>query len=330
MSRVASGRGRGDGRQTREVLLAALADARAEQVATDEILLTINGANVNLESILEQLIRSAIALCGAARGVVWVKQDEKLVLGAHVGYPSEWVAHSHANPVSPGPDSHTVSGRVASTGAIYNVADLPDDLRFSAYGAHPLGDHRGCLAAPLVRDGGVVGVIVLTRPEPGLFSERQVDRLLRFANQAVIAIQNAQHFNQTQQALERQAATAEVLEVIASSPSNVLPVFDAIAASANRLLCGFSTTVIRFVGDALHLVAFTPTNPTADEALQAAFPRPIADFPPFLLVRDGETQQFIDTEAELGVPPVIRDLARLRGYRGMLFTPLMSNDAPSE
>ena len=129
------------------------------------------------------------------------------------------------------------------------------------------------------------------------------------------------------EALQRQTATADVLKVIAGSPSDVQPVFDAIAASANRLLGGFSTTVIRFVGEALHLVAFTPTSAVADEALQAAFPRPIVDFPPFVLVRGGETQQFVDTEAEFGVPPVIRDLARLRGYRSMLFTPLMSNGA---
>ena len=133
--------------------------------------------------------------------------------------------------------------------------------------------------------------------------------------------------NETKEALERQNATAEVLKVIASSPSNAQPVFEAIAAGANHLLGGFSTTVIRFVGDTLRLVAFTPTNAPADAALQAAFPRPIAEFPPVSLVRDGDSQQFVDTEAESGVPPIIRELARLRGYRSMLFTPLMTSGA---
>jgi two-component system NtrC family sensor kinase len=124
--------------------------------------------------------------------------------------------------------------------------------------------------------------------------------------------------------LERQIATDRILKVIASSPSDVQPVFDAIAASANRLVGGFSATVMRFIGDGLHLVASTPTNQAADETLKASFPRPLAEFPPFELVRGGETVQFADTEA-VDVPPVNRQLARLRGYRSMLFTPLMSN-----
>src|ERR1019366_4595623 len=97
-----------------------------------------------------------------------------------------------------------------------------------------------------------------------------------FADQAVIAIENTRLFNETKEALERQTATAEILKVIASSPNDVQPVFEAIAASAKRLLGGFSATVVRFVGDALHLVAFTPTNATADQALQASFPMPLA------------------------------------------------------
>ena len=129
------------------------------------------------------------------------------------------------------------------------------------------------------------------------------------------------------EALERQTATSDILKVIASSPSDVQPVFEAIATSANKLIGGFSTAVLRFIGDELHLAAFTPTNPEADAALQAAFPGPISRFPQFLLVRDGQTTQFTDTEAE-GVPPANRDLARLRGYRSMLFTPLMSSGAP--
>jgi GAF domain-containing protein len=115
--------------------------------------------------------------------------------------------------------------------------------------------------------------------------------------------------------------------VIASSPADVQPVFEAIATSANRLIGGFSTAVLRFIGDELHLAAFTRTNPAADDTLKASFPRPIAEFPPFMLVRDGQTVELADTEAE-DVPQLNRDMARLRGYRSMLFTPLMSCGAP--
>ena len=78
--------------------------------------------------------------------------------------------------------------------------------------------------------------------------------------------------------------------------------FEAIATTANRLLGGISTTVWRFVDDALILVAFTRTSPAADEALQAAFPRPLNEFPPFLPARDGRTEQFFDTELNSACP----------------------------
>src|SRR6185369_14517974 len=122
---------------------------------------------------------------------------------------------------------------------------------------------------------------------------------------------------------DRQNASAEILRTIAASPSDARPVFAAIASSSKRLLDGFSATVLQFIGDELHLVAFTPTSPDGDEGLKASFPRRIEDFPTFALVRGGETIQFPDSEAE-HVPELNRNLARLRGFRSVLFMPLMS------
>ncbi|MDI1267134.1 MAG: GAF domain-containing protein [bacterium] len=137
------------------------------------------------------------------------------------------------------------------------------------------------------------------------------------------AAENARLLDATREAQERQTATSDILKVIASSPTDVQPVFDAIATSANRLIGGFSTVVLRYIGDELHLAAFTRTTVKADQFLKDSFPQPVDQFQPFLMVRDGKTAEFTDTEAE-GVPPVTRDLARLRGYRSMLFMPVMS------
>jgi two-component system, NtrC family, sensor kinase len=147
------------------------------------------------------------------------------------------------------------------------------------------------------------------------------------AQKAAFALENTRLSDESREALERQTATADILKVIASSPSDVQPVFEAIAASSKRLIGGFSTTVLRFIGEELHLVAYTPTNAAADEALAASFPRLLAEFPTFALVRDGETIQFADTESE-NVPAANRELGRLRGFRSVLFTPLMSNGMP--
>ncbi len=133
--------------------------------------------------------------------------------------------------------------------------------------------------------------------------------------------ENARLLGELRAAQDRQTATAEILKVIASSPSDVQPVFEAIAANANRLLGGFSSTVFLFSDGMAHLKAFTPTTREADEVLTSAFPRPVADVVPFQMTEAGEAVQIPDTEAptyQLG------KIARARGYRSMLFTPLMN------
>jgi len=99
------------------------------------------------------------------------------------------------------------------------------------------------------------------------------------------------------EAREQQAATAEILKVIATSPDDVQPVFDAIAHSAKQLIGGFSTAVHRIIEDIDYLVAFTQTNPESDAALKAAFPRHLSKVPAIALgIRNGETAQIADAE----------------------------------
>ncbi len=124
--------------------------------------------------------------------------------------------------------------------------------------------------------------------------------------------------------LERQTATADILKVIASSPDDVQPVFQAIAERSNQLVHGLSTTVLSMIDDVVHLSAFTPTNPEADAALKAYFPKPLSELPFAAAIRHGEIYRLPDTEAE----PALRDLARMRGYRSMLFLPLLQDGVP--
>ncbi|MCK1419436.1 GAF domain-containing protein [Bradyrhizobium sp. 180] len=196
------------------------------------------------------------------------------------------------------------------------AADVPELNRRLAR----LRGFRSVLFMPLMNRGAPVGMISVTRAEPGAFAPDLVQLLQTFADQAVIAIENARLFNETREALERQTATADILKVMAASPSDVQPVFEAIAANANRLIGGFSTAVLRYIDGAAHLAAFTPTDPAGDRVLQNSFPVPFAQFPPYPLVANGAAAQLPDTELE----PAARDIARARGYRSMLFTPLMS------
>ena len=117
------------------------------------------------------------------------------------------------------------------------------------------------LSVPMLKDGVAIGAIVVARPEPGLFSNQHVKLLETFADQAVIAIENVRLFNETKEALERQTATSEILRVISSPPTDVQPVFDAIAAKALDLCRAKTSTVFRFDGVLVHLVAGHSLSP---------------------------------------------------------------------
>ena len=140
-------------------------------------------------------------------------------------------------------------------------------------------------------------------------------------------IDNERLLRETRESLEQQTATAEILKVIAASPGDVQPVFDAIAATANRLVGGHSTAVFRLLDDAQHLAAFTPVSPAADAALRANYPRPFSNLSPAMqAVREGQLAQITDTEAP-DTLAFVRDQARSRGYRSILFTPLLQRGA---
>jgi two-component system NtrC family sensor kinase len=129
------------------------------------------------------------------------------------------------------------------------------------------------------------------------------------------------------EALERQTATADILKVIASSRSDVQPVFEAIATSAKRLIGGFSTTVFSIVDDVQHLSALTPTSPAADAALKARFPAPLSAQPWAEQIRNGEIVNVADIETESAVPADLRDVWRMRGFRALLLVPLRRHRA---
>jgi GAF domain-containing protein len=142
----------------------------------------------------------------------------------------------------------------------------------------------------------------------------------------VIAIENARLFNETQEALKRQTATAEILKVIASSPSNVQPVFDAIAQSARRVVGALSATVTRVVGDQIHLAAFTTTNEVGREMLMSMFPQSFSS--PAVsgkVARTGKVVMYADTERE--GDGTTRELGRARGFRSVLGVPMLRDGA---
>ncbi|MGZ8260215.1 MAG: GAF domain-containing protein, partial [Caldimonas sp.] len=183
--------------------------------------------------------------------------------------------------------------------------------------------YRSCLFVPLLKDGKALGALTILRETTGTFDDQEVALAQTFADQAVIAIENARLFNQTREALERQTATADILKVIASSPADVQPVLEAIANSSNRLLSGLSTSVLMIVEDVLHLKAFTRVNEESDAMLQAAFPLPLDAYPAGAQIRNGAVAEIPDTEINWSSAPGFLAMARKRGFRSLLWAPLM-------
>jgi signal transduction histidine kinase len=287
------------------------------QTAISNVLNVISRSPSDIQPVLDTIAETAQQLCESEHAYIFRFDGDKYHLVAARDVRAERIAFLKDNPIVPNRGS-TV-GRVALERRPVHVMDALADNEYKL----SLVGHGGrtILGVPLLRDGIAIGVIVLTRGVVRPFVERQIQLVSTFADQALIAIENVRLFNETREALERQTSTAEILKVIASSPSDVQPVFDAIAASANRLLGGFSSTVFRFIDGMAHLKAFTPTTPEADEILQSSFPQPVADFAPFQMTQAGEAMQIPDTEAPTYE---LKEIARARGYRSMLYVPLMS------
>lgn len=300
-------------------LRSELAIARDRQSASAEILRTIAASPSDARPVFAAIASSSKRLLGGFSATVLQFIGDELHLVAFTPTSPEadkGLEASFPRKISDFPTFALVRDGKTIQFPDSEAAEVPELNRELAR----LRGFRSVLFMPLMNRGTPVGMISVTRAEPGAFAPDVVQLLQTFADQAVIAIENARLFNETREALERQTATADVLKVMAASPSDMQPVFDAIAANANRLIDGFSTAVLRYIDGAVHLAAFTSTDPAGDRVLQASFPVQFARFPPHQLVAHGHSAQLPDTELE----PAARDIARARGYRSMLFTPLMS------
>src|SRR5258707_322732 len=301
--------------QTREAL--------ERQTATADILKVVASSPSDVQPVFQAIAESATRLFGGYRVMVTGREGDYIHLAAIAGSEEgrDALRGRYPMPLS-SPGFH---GEAALNRAVRFFVDFETDPTVTPE-FKEIGRARGFrsfLVVPMLREGVAIGTIGVARPEPGEFSIHQIELLKTFADQAVIAVETARLSNETREALERQTATAEILKVIASSPSDVQPVFAAIATSSNRLVGGFSTAVFRFVDGVAHLAAFTPTaNPAADEVLRASFPRPVIDWKPFEFAQAGEVIQVADTETSADVR--IKQIARARGFRSMLFSPLMN------
>jgi two-component system, NtrC family, sensor kinase len=303
----------------------ALNIARDRQNASAGILRSIAGASGDAEGSLYQIAETSARLFGATSATIQIAEGDGWSQIIRVGDSSKKIG-AGVPEAQLRIGGRNMPGTIVAENRQVHVPDLDNvDPSIADWPGLPYARAAGTRSmsgSPLRREGKAIGTLIVYRDRLAPFTDEELALQQSFADQAAIAIENARLFNETREALERQTATADILKAIASSPTDVQPVFEAIAASANRLIGGFSTAVFRFINGASHLAAFTPTHPVADEVLKASFPRPLAGFQPFENANMGEPVQIADTEA---ADARIRDIARARGFRSMLFSPLMSN-----
>ena len=303
-------------------------EALERQTATAEILSVISSSPTDVQPVFDAIVRSAAPLCNGLHAVFYRYDGALQHLVANNNNDddekfAETIAALHAlYPLAP--QRSTATGTALLDGAVVHVPDMQGDPRFSGAG-HSIAvanGYRSSLAVPLLKEGRAIGVIYVVRRAAGRFAPEHIALLESFANQAVIAIENARLFNETKEALERQTAMAEVLEVISNSVEDTQPVFEKILESCQRLIECTDLAVLTIEADALvHVRA--ARGPHAWLTIEKYRPVPVGQSVIARAVEEGETVHIRDSLKDDNVPEVNRRLAARFGNLSCLITPLI-------
>src|SRR5262245_32922548 len=265
-----------------------LSESLQQQTATADVLKVISRSTFDLQTVLDTLTASAARLCEAESGTVMQRDGDVYRLSSNYGYPPEGERYVLEHPLRP--ERGSVTGRVALEGRPIHVSDVLADPEYHATGHQQAMGYRTILGVPLLREGTTIGVLALSRTEVNPFTAKQIELVSTFADQAVIAIENARLLNELRESLQQQTATADVLRVISSSPGELEPVFQAMLANAVRL-CGASFGMLfRFEDAAWRAAAMFGVPPAFAEFWQRGPQRP---GPRTALGRVAETKQTV-------------------------------------
>ncbi|MCE3258089.1 MAG: Adenylate cyclase [Nitrobacter vulgaris] len=304
-----------------------LAEAREQQAATSEILRAINAAGTDAQPVFDAIVRKAVSLCGSLFANAF-RFDGELI---------HWAASHNVDPRYVGllkgkypmrPDMSQVSGRVILSKSLVRLEDAladPDyDQRFPESKVW-----RRMLGVPLLRDNNPLGVIVVAWADPGPIPKAQEDLLKTFADQAVIAIENARLLNELRDSLQQQTATADVLRVISSSPGELNPVFDSLLSNATTICDAKFGNLFMYRDGAFRLVAMHNAPPAYAEARRRA---PVRPRPGTGLGQVAITKQVVHVadlmaeQAYIDRDPFAVQGVELGGIRTLLAVPMLKDD----
>jgi signal transduction histidine kinase len=314
------------------------AEAFEQQTATAEILRVMSSSLAQLQPVLDAIAERAARLCDASNVTIILSDGEALRMEAHYGPLARQIGTKL--PI----DRRTVSGRAFIEGHPLHVDDLSETADF------PLGRQmaarlgiRSFLAVPLVREAVPIGLITMQRTEIRPFSEKQIELLKTFADQAVIAIENVRLFTELQQknealtqahaqvseSLEQQTATSEILGVISSSPSDLAPVFDTILESALRLCDADLGLLFLYDSDGFRLAAERGATPAFVEYLRVRrHPGPRTGLGRLLIEKSPvQIEDLIQDIAYQEQDPLRVESVKLGGVRTWLGVPMLKESS---
>ncbi|UCG96467.1 MAG: GAF domain-containing protein [Burkholderiales bacterium] len=298
-------------------------EALQQQTAIAGVLKVINQSTFDLQRVLKTVVENASRLCDASHGFVFRPEGSVFRLAVAHGATPEFEAHIAGIPVRP--ERGFLVGRVVLERRPVQILDALADPDYQRAESQRLGGYRTMLGVPMLRGDDVVGVIVVWRQEVRAFTDRQIELVTTFADQAAIAIENARLFSETREALEQQSASAEVLSVISGSVADTQPVFDRILASCGRLFGGLDTG-INLVGEdgAVHLGAYAGPNRASFEAI---FPLPLSRASGSgSAILERRVMHYADVEGDPEVPQYVKQGCRVTGIRSLIFAPMIWED----
>src|SRR5215469_13143619 len=326
-----------------------LAECKAErdealeyQTAISEVLNVISRSTGDVQPVLDTVAETAARLCGSERAVIMIREGEiyRAVASTQaVAADAEFWAALRQRRVVPGRDS--IAGRVLLEGGVVHVADILTDPDYAVPETVASGQ-RTQLGVPLVREGAVLGTINLGRKRVEPYTERQIELVRTFADQAVIAMENARLLGELQQRtdelaarnseygerIEHQSATIDVLKAMSASPGDPQPVFDLIVRRARDLCNAPQAGLFEFDGEMVHLRSTFGIEayraPEAFEAYHRLFPMvPTRGSITCRAILDRQIIHVRDLASEPGVRAAVRNI----GHRSQISLPLLRDGA---
>src|SRR5262245_51692359 len=312
-----------------------LSEAREQQAATADVLKVISGSPGQLQPVFDAMLEKATRVCEANFGNLYLRDGEEFHLVAHHNTPAALVEERKRTPYRPAPK--TAFGRMATTKQLVHVADVAAGLSYAerdarSVAAVELGGIRTLLMVPMLKENELTGALAIYRQEVRPFTDKQIEFVTSFANQAVIAIENTRLLNELQQrtadlseALDQQTATSEVLRVISSSPGELKPVFDAMLANATHI-CGAEFGLLQLEDGELSRIAAVYNVPPALAATQNV---PFRIHPKSGHAEIRRTKKVVQIDDIRAMPPYLEGdprlvaLADLAGARTMFGVPML-------